>query len=1630
MGPISSYANVGAATQWQTATATDLLAVFKSCAERAEKAESLPEHETPENILRHAGLEFLKQEGTGAIKLHALTYKDLLLVAQHYPPFPENDEVLSAIDRQLDSVQFNEYLSTLSAAEIMEIGKRFSERNDALGKKIVNALGKELQEKSNGSCKLTELDLPTAVEAVTCFASTPLQNRELLTHFVKKFVKTDEQGNYDFSSWELSHLLGLVSVVVQYKEGNEPLFDALFNECLIAERMNELWLDATSSDDLIRLLEWFAVKKEQALPLFRFFRDRFHGDIDDENEEVDADFRYTWTPSHYCKLIPLFGELVGGAGLEFTQLLKRCQSLLIKYELDLNTDTGKTKAVDIFEDIASLCTACYTLAKHGLLQNTLSTTVYGLGTRPDSPLNFAHIPAETVARFAIANRIITPRDCHTPSYDSFEKIIAYITSIIFIGNKDIVEKEKLIPFDLFLEMFSNELNNEGISSRPNIAQQFEQLFFIYQKAKEEGRITISCTHYAQLFQFAIKLQQQFSINKNKKLFATLATELQRLSYNFSTIFSNHYLETLSFITPLYEDETFEPISLALEKRILQRKKDFLKLPINSAAPFIASFGKRNRTNKDLFDLFEKYILDGGQAAIDMILPPYFSEMIHSFLKTGFGSRKLYTFFNEVLTRTNREGGTRTCLADLSFPRICKLLAAMEEKQRGTKEFYVATHKELLVRENSLKLEDLTHLDAYLLSTQDRSVYTHKCIQRLATRDHCAWLKTLSPETMMKSVYFVLQGIPAFRKPIQEFLLEKVGEKTRLQRLSLEDFASLTVYFYKNASDTTILEAIEREILANTENVRGAKGAPLFHLYIFFKKAKLGSQPFISLLEEELVKTRADGRKVLQEGTAAQLAVSLKEVNQGANPLLYEELKKELYTRGLDGFTNLCKYTLPTQALEMVHLGLDVRQVHSSLGGTALQYAAGYGFTDIVGEILLKGALLNKECNNGHTALYAACWYGQKESAQKLLERGADIGLSPKRKVPSFQHALQSIVWKNNPKKMKEFILHFFGGFEAVRERIESHGNVEFIAHFIKNPHLLIEKALATETSPRNPLEVAFLFHSPCLAYALFKRLLPSEALLFLDDLLRKYPLHGAKLIFQALFLYYCDNGMTKEALQLIEKPGCDPHAAVDSNATTFLQMAARGNLAVTQKLIEKKVDLNRVDQKGFTALHVACGQQHLAIAQILLQAGCNPIPLDSAGKTPFALLKNETLLATFKDPLERAFLLQDFALSQETIAAMPAKDFKAALQALKTKYPQSSMEFIEYSSFKINPDHFQKHVKNIPSVKPEGIKLTELLPLFDAINFTKPEAPHYMNPALFEFETGTKLVRDLRELFKEEFIDKIVNRVAYNGTPKAGTDALQAFYDPIEREVMHTIVKLKSSQDPALKAKTIIEYLRAAKFCGGRIARVTFERYDAVVNGKEATFEKAVYEHLGEYRNLLLDSLVPQGNQNVHAANEYFYLLANDLNLPNKTSAFKDHYAPKVEKEAIRKQFDALYRPLAIISDCLSMHLQDDNDFREKCLDWFKKSVPAEFDKQRLDPIKKQVHALEDAKADRSDIVKYLAAQGIAVQAMSYEEAILADQQHVYLEQEVVVDMTARPMQIKKSALAYALEKLHILRPC
>ena len=71
-------------------------------------------------------------------------------------------------------------------------------------------------------------------------------------------------------------------------------------------------------------------------------------------------------------------------------------------------------------------------------------------------------------------------------------------------------------------------------------------------------------------------------------------------------------------------------------------------------------------------------------------------------------------------------------------------------------------------------------------------------------------------------------------------------------------------------------------------------------------------------------------------------------------------------------------------------------------------------------------------------------------------------------------------------------------------------------------------------------------------------------------------------------------------------------------------------MAIVEFLITNGVNLEITDEWGYTALHIACYNKHLAIAEFLIRNGANLDAINNYGKTPFNLIDNEELKERLK----------------------------------------------------------------------------------------------------------------------------------------------------------------------------------------------------------------------------------------------------------------------------------------------------------------------------------------------------------------------------------------------------------------
>lgn len=478
--------------------------------------------------------------------------------------------------------------------------------------------------------------------------------------------------------------------------------------------------------------------------------------------------------------------------------------------------------------------------------------------------------------------------------------------------------------------------------------------------------------------------------------------------------------------------------------------------------------------------------------------------------------------------------------------------------------------------------------------------------------------------------------------------------------------------------------------------------------------------------------------------------------------------------------------------------------------------------------------------------------------------------------------------------------------------------------------------------------------------------------------------------------------------------------------------AQHGSIAIIEALLAKNVSLSERFSHGKTVLHVAARNQHYDLVNWLAKR-MDVTARDDYDHTAFFDDGDDDHEEFFADKpqLECSFLKGDVKACRKELEWLSADDAVDAVATLRGKYPLSCVEHMLYS---VNSSHYSgQKVVALPEDVAKGYKCKQLLDLYNQVNFTDANAPHYVDPSQF----GDVSLDELKAALKQ-LIENVDKKIAFLGTPKPGP-SLDLFYFAMKRAITHTIKLFsempESDQKTSLRNKVIVQYLHAAFYCGGKQYATSCQQYVAVSTGKEATFEDEVLEMLASYRETLFQSLIPQGNQSVHDFNKMMQHLGVELGIPGAEMMqnFEDHYGKHVIKyKEIKEKFLALYNPQNIIFECIKQTLEQTAELRNKFLDWSKSHVPAAWKASYFAKIEQELETKETDEEKRA----YLESQEISCDKDKtidelLEEARLDEDSiaYRYLGLEVVVDMANPKMQFKPAAIGHLLSELKVITP-
>lgn len=161
--------------------------------------------------------------------------------------------------------------------------------------------------------------------------------------------------------------------------------------------------------------------------------------------------------------------------------------------------------------------------------------------------------------------------------------------------------------------------------------------------------------------------------------------------------------------------------------------------------------------------------------------------------------------------------------------------------------------------------------------------------------------------------------------------------------------------------------------------------------VFFMPEEMCRQITIAILGESLPLTEDYTTRDASTGNLSKVQSRLAKIESG--PFKENLLNKVLSRAVANGHINIVEYAVSN--------GANVNYHDEDFGETPLMYAAVSGQTDIVKYLVKNGALLDDTDSLGKTALFGVVGYGKYETAELLIDLGANVWIRDNRGTTIF-----------------------------------------------------------------------------------------------------------------------------------------------------------------------------------------------------------------------------------------------------------------------------------------------------------------------------------------------------------------------------------------------------------------------------------------------------------------------------------------------------------------------------------------------------------------------------------------------------------------------------------------------------
>lgn len=425
----------------------------------------------------------------------------------------------------------------------------------------------------------------------------------------------------------------------------------------------------------------------------------------------------------------------------------------------------------------------------------------------------------------------------------------------------------------------------------------------------------------------------------------------------------------------------------------------------------------------------------------------------------------------------------------------------------------------------------------------------------------------------------------------------------------------------------------------------------------------------------------------------------------------------------------------------------------------------------------------------------------------------------------------------------------------------------------------------------------------------------------------------------------------------------------------YCKNATNGNHAIPsiQNILGEGIAVNALDIHKRPALYYALHPLKPEIVELLITSGAHPFHLSDRLMSYLAFVQQDRVSLLFKDfkmcqgqtatyPAFCRAVMQNGARFPEELLEinflLPAAQFTPlayfrskeryleALLALHKKYPDAPQEYFYPFLLQLNLEHLQRKALDfkIPEIK-SHIPVMHLLQKFDGLNWHDRTAPNYCDPAKVRIAKHEHRRDTLRRAFQTLLAEYVPHKMAFTGTPVAGTQDLVIFYNNLENLLKHIVLLLEKEQDQNKITKCVLKLAWSALYCGTRWEETALRLYTKLKyqKSKETLLEDKFDEQLALIREQIVSDL---NRGNIHGHRFYLKSIGDKYNIPLSAGVPKvneTHQPVDLTPEICEQKFCATYNASQIMPSTRTFFEVSIKKADAVLVRWFKNNMPRDY---------------------------------------------------------------------------------------